>query len=252
MNDDQQEDAFAYINSMMDRRSLMVAPEDAAGTLISMEAQNQGDDDITSYIENNFKEFLEYLKFIRGIDRHLLLSYYLCGVTQARLGPIYGYTQTVTSTRLRNAVKLLTAFMVWEGEPSDILVRLSCDERKIADWTIEFRGNGGHLDVVAKKFKVHRPELRRELARAVDEMQLASEQDTQLMAAYVNMLMLDGKSRITGEETEHTKSRRTETIYRHDPDCLGQFCVSISDDPDWDSLFVPRNEHHAGGVDDGE
>src|SRR5271167_2274242 len=109
-----------YFDSITSARAMLLTDEEAleGATLLSMESDPKFKEDqkILAYIQENFPMFLVMLRHLKKEDQELLLSYYLLAKTQNTLAIIHRSTQTVCSFRIRMAVKVLCAFILYESE----------------------------------------------------------------------------------------------------------------------------------------
>src|SRR5208283_5867612 len=104
-----------YFDSITSARAMLLSEDDQLEgiTTISLETQaDMTEEDILTYVIENFSEFLKMLRFLKKEDQELLLSYYLLSKTQNTLAIIHKSTQTVCSFRIRMAVKVLCAFIL--------------------------------------------------------------------------------------------------------------------------------------------
>ena len=111
----------AYFDSIVATRALLLDEEESleGNTLISLESQaDMAEEDILTYIQENFAGFLRILRSLKKEDQELLLSYYLLSKTQNTLATIHKSTQTVCSFRIRMAVKTLGTFIMMGGAPT--------------------------------------------------------------------------------------------------------------------------------------
>ena len=70
-----------------------------------------------AFIEEHFAEFLTALNHLPKFDLDMLLAYCVLGVRQDVLGPLFGISQTQSSTAIREAMKRLSLFLTI-GKPS--------------------------------------------------------------------------------------------------------------------------------------
>jgi hypothetical protein len=161
-----------YFELISAARALLVDEEQAleGATTISLETQPElAEDDVFTFVHDNFEKFLRALRFLKKEDQELLLSYYLLSKTQNTLALIHRSTQTVCSFRIRMAVKTLGTFMMM-GTPT----------RETLHETFEKAGHENLLTtplstlvmdyvecrdfrVVAERYGLHRPDIRRSI-----------------------------------------------------------------------------------------
>jgi DNA-directed RNA polymerase specialized sigma24 family protein len=214
------------------------------GTTISLETQSDlQEDDVFTYIQENFPNFLKMLKYLSQEDQDMLLSYYLLGKTQTTLATIFKSTQTVCSFRIRMAIKVIGAFLLF-GEPTaEILAEILSsagleDSLKggLSKAVIEY-AKCRSFQQVAETLGLHRPDVRRAMSRAARTLLNSKDSREAAMAAWIHSLV--DKSNPVGPGYSKRKLLKEGHLYRTDPDILGQFTVNIEDKA-FESLFVSR------------
>lgn len=226
-------------------------------TTISLETQaDLAEEDILSFINENFDVFLKTLRFLKKEDQELLLSYYLLSKTQNTLALIHKSTQTVCSFRIRMAVKTLGTFMLVGGEPTEELLNEVLTkagmERSLEreDQTAEHNEKVPDLSKVvmeyvrtrnfqhvATHFGLHRPDVRRAMSRASKALMESKEGKEAAVAAWLHSLI--DKVSPVGTGFSKRKAQKMGHLYRSDPSILGQFRMSITD-PSFGHMFVSR------------
>lgn len=235
-----------YMNSVTSARSLLLTDEEAleGATTISLETQQDlQEDDIFTYIQENFTGFLKMLKYLSQEDQDMLLSYYLLGKTQTTLATIFKSTQTVCSFRIRMAVRVIGAFLLF-GEPtvevlSEVLGKAGLEDSLkggLSKAIIEY-AKCRSFQQVADVLGLHRPDVRRAMSRAARALMGSRDSKEAAMAAWIHSLV--DKSNPIGPGYSKRKMLKEGHLYRTDPDILGSFVVRI-DDPAFDALFVSR------------
>ena len=234
------------MNSVTSARSLLLTDEEAleGATTISLETQQDlQEDDIFTYIQENFTGFLKMLKYLSQEDQDMLLSYYLLGKTQTTLATIFKSTQTVCSFRIRMAVRVIGAFLLF-GEPtvevlSEVLGKAGLEDSLkggLSKAIIEY-AKCRSFQQVADVLGLHRPDVRRAMSRAARALMGSRDSKEAAMAAWIHSLV--DKSNPIGPGYSKRKMLKEGHLYRTDPDILGSFVVRI-DDPAFDALFVSR------------
>jgi hypothetical protein len=175
---------------------------------------------------------------------------YLCGKsmvlthnTQTTLASIFKSTQTVCSFRIRMAVKVIGAFLLF-GEPTiEVLAKV------LGDAGVEDSLKGGlsravveyakcrSFQQVADTLGLHRPDVRRAMSRAARTLIASKDSRKAAVAAWIHSLV--DKSNPVGPGYSKRKMQKEGHLYRTDPDILGSFRARI-EDPAFDSLFVSR------------
>ena len=235
-----------YMNSVTSARALLLGEEEAlvGATTISLETQHDlQEDDVFTYIQENFVSFIRMLRYLSPEDQDMLLSYYLLGKTQTTLASIFRSTQTVCSFRIRMAVRVIGAFLLF-GEPTvEVLARV------LGKAGLEESLKGGlsravieyarcrSFQEVADVLGLHRPDVRRAMSRAARALMGSKDSREAALAAWIHSLV--DKSNPVGPGYSKRKMQKEGHIYRKDPDILGEFSARI-EDPAFDSLFVSR------------
>jgi len=235
-----------YMNSVTSARALLLGEEEAlvGATTISLETQQDlQEDDVFTYIQENFVSFIRMLRYLSPEDQDMLLSYYLLGKTQTTLASIFRSTQTVCSFRIRMAVRVIGAFLLF-GEPTvEVLARV------LGKAGLEESLKGGlsravieyarcrSFQEVADVLGLHRPDVRRAMSRAARALMGSKDSREAALAAWIHSLV--DKSNPVGPGYSKRKMQKEGHLYRRDPDVLGEFSVRI-EDPAFDALFVSR------------
>ena len=175
---------------------------------------------------------------------------YLCGRsmvpthnTQTTLASIFRSTQTVCSFRIRMAVRVIGAFLLF-GEPTvevlaRVLGRAGLEESLkggLSRAIIEY-ARCRSFQEVADVLGLHRPDVRRAMSRAARALMGSKDSREAALAAWIHSLV--DKSNPVGPGYSKRKMQKEGHIYRKDPDILGEFSARI-EDPAFDSLFVSR------------
>ncbi len=215
-------------------------------TTISLETCGDlAEEDILSFIVENFERFLRTLRFLKKEDQELLLSYYILSKTQNTLALIHKSTQTVCSFRIRMAVKTLGTFMLVGGEPTEELLHevLSkagledCLEKAPLSTIVMEYVRTRNFQHVANHFGLHRPDVRRAMSRVSKTLMDSKDGKEAATAAWIHSL-IDKVSPI-GNGFSKRKSQKLGHIYMQSSPILGQFRIDIQH-PDFDQYFVSR------------
>lgn len=214
-------------------------------TTISLETQSDlAEDDILTFVQENFPEFLKFLRYLKKEDQELLLSYYLLSKTQNTLAIIHKSTQTVCSFRIRMAVKTLACFIMM-GTPTtenmhEILEGASLENSlgsvplsEIIDLYAKTRS----FQRIAEVHHLHRPDIRRAMSRASKALMESKVAQEHALGAYIHSLI--DKANPSGVGYSKRKMQKLGHLYRCDPPILGEFRIKV-EDPDFDHMFVSR------------
>jgi len=214
-------------------------------TTISLETQGDlAEDDVLTFVIENFSEFLRFLRYLKKEDQELLLSYYLLSKTQNTLAIIHKSTQTVCSFRIRMAVKTLACFIMM-GEPTmermhDILdgagLEKSIEKIDLSE-IIDLYAKTRSFQRIAEVHHLHRPDIRRAMSRASKALMESKDPQEHALGAYIHSLI--DKANPSGVGYSKRKMQKLGHIYRVDPALLGEFRISVSD-PDFEHIFVSR------------
>lgn len=214
-------------------------------TTISLETQaDMTEEDILTYVMENFAEFLTFLRYLKKEDQELLLSYYILSKTQNTLAIIHKSTQTVCSFRIRMAVKTLACFIMM-GEPSvehmhNILeaakLEKSLEKIELSE-VIDLYAKTRSFQRIAEVHQLHRPDIRRAMSRASKSLMESLNPDEHALGAYIHSLI--DKANPSGVGYSKRKMQKLGHIYRVDPPLLGEFRIKV-EDPDFDHMFVSR------------
>ena len=237
-----------YFESISANRALLLTEDEALEgcTTISLETcADLAEEDILSFINENFAQFLKTLRYLKREDQELLLSYYCLSKTQNTLALIHKSTQTVCSFRIRMAVKTLGTFMLVGGEPTEELLHEvlekagfenSLEKAPLSTIVMEYVRTR-NFQQVANHFGLHRPDVRRAMSRASKALMESKDGKEAATAAWVHSLI--DKSNPIGTGYSKRKLQKEGHLYRTDPDILGQFTVPI-ESAEFETWFVSR------------
>ena len=237
-----------YFDSITSARAMLLDEDEQleGATTISLETQaDLAEEDILSFISDNFDRFLKTLRFLKKEDQELLLSYYLLSKTQNTLALIHKSTQTVCSFRIRMAVKTLGTFLLVGGEPTEELLHEildkaglenSLDKAPLSKVIMEYV-RCRNFQQVALHFGLHRPDVRRAMSRASKALMDSKDGKEAATAAWVHSLI--DKVSPVGLGFSKRKAAKCGHIYMQSPSILGEFRVNILH-PDFGQWFVSR------------
>lgn len=216
---------------------------------VSLETQNElMEEHISSFIKENFEDFLKILRNISHEDQELILSYYMINKPQWCLAKIYKSTQTICSFKIRMAIKKLGAVILFGSEPNIEKMSTVLKYNNLED-LIEGVSTATLIDdyrkyrsfkVVAKKNKVHRPNVRRALSTVAKALLEKEDEASMSLGAFVYGLI--DKASASGQGYSKRKLDKLSYIYRTDPDILGYFSVDV-EDPNYDQILISRANH---------
>lgn len=238
----------AYFDSIVATRAMLLSEEDSleGKTLISLESQGDlAEEDILTYVQENFAGFLTMLRSLKKEDQELLLSYYLLSKTQNTLATIHKSTQTVCSFRIRMAVKTLGTFIMMGGAPTvemmhEILTRAGLENSLVKielSKVVDLYVRTHNFQKIAELHHLHRPDIRRAMSRASKQLMESKDPQEHALGAYIHSLI--DKANPAGQGFSKRKMQKQCHIYRTDPAILGEFRISVGD-PDFDHMFVSR------------
>lgn len=236
-----------YFDSITSARAMLLDEEEQleGTTTISLETQaDMTEEDILTYVMENFPEFLKFLRYLKKEDQELLLSYYLLSKTQNTLAIIHKSTQTVCSFRIRMAVKTLACFIMM-GEPTvgtmhAILEKAGLErslEKIDLSEVIDLYAKTRSFQRIAEVHQLHRPDIRRAMSRASKALMESKDTQEHALGAYIHSLI--DKANPSGVGYSKRKMQKLGHIYRVDPPLLGEFRVRVQD-PDFEHMFVSR------------
>lgn len=238
----------AYFDSIVATRAMLLSDEDSleGKTLISLESQSDlAEEDILTYVQENFAGFLTMLRSLKKEDQELLLSYYLLSKTQNTLATIHKSTQTVCSFRIRMAVKTLGTFIMMGGAPTvemmhEILTRAGLEDslKKIElSKVVDLYVRTHNFQKISELHHLHRPDIRRAMSRASKQLMESKDPQEHALGAYMHSLI--DKANPAGQGFSKRKLAKQCHIYRTDPKILGEFRIDVLD-PDFGHMFVSR------------
>jgi hypothetical protein len=236
-----------YFDSITSARAMLLNEEDQLEGTTTISLETCGDlaeEDILTYVQENFAEFLRMLRFLKKEDQELLLSYYLLSKTQNTLAIIHKSTQTVCSFRIRMAVKVLGTFIMM-GEPTAEKMHFILDkagvekglEKVELSRVVELYAKTRSFQRIAEIYGLHRPDIRRAMSRASKQLMESKDAHEHAIGAYIHSLI--DKANPSGTGYSKRKVSKLGHIYRVDPPLLGEFRIKV-ESPDFDHMFVSR------------
>jgi hypothetical protein len=238
-----------YFDQITSARALLLSEEEALAGNVTLSLETQRDlaeDDIYSFIDENFAVFMRILRFLKKEDQELMLSYYLLSKAQNTLAVIHHTTQTVCSFQIRMAVKTMGTFLMMGGTPSEELLHEVFTKAGFEDVletvslskVVSEYARVRSFQAVAKTFNVHRPHIRRHMSKVSKALMDSDNANEAAVAAWIHSLIDKMSPLGTGFSKRKAKKMET-TLYRHDKPIVGQFRINI-EDPDIDQMFIGR------------
>lgn len=237
------------------QKDILQDAETALEGSVTISLETQGDlaeDDILTYVQENFSKFLKMIRFLSKEDQELLLSYYMLSKTQNILAEIHKSTQTACSFYIRMAIKKLGTFLLL-GEPTveimhAILSKASLENSLTRKDTssgetvelskvIKMYEQSRSFQKVADAYGLHRPDIRRAMSRAAKQLNESKDGNEAALGAYIHGLI--DKASASGQGFSKRKLAKQCHIYRADPTILGEFKIDVLD-PHFDHLFTSR------------
>ena len=238
----------AYFDSVTSARAMLLTEEEQleGTTTISLETDPDlnGEQDIFTYVQDNFAEFIKTLRYLKNEDQELLLSYYLLKKTQNTLAIIHKSTQTVCSFRIRMAIKTMCAFIMM-GEPTPEKMKVILEKEGLEN-SLEKLPLSDCIDLYAKTrsfqriselHHLHRPDIRRAMSRASKTLMESKDANAHALGAYIHSLI--DKANPSGVGYSKRKQQKCGHIYLRDADTLGEFRIKVTDE-NFDAWFVSR------------
>jgi hypothetical protein len=259
-----------YFETISAAQALRHYAEDEAGVLagdvlMSLETNSDSSEqDIFTYISENFSHFLGTLTHLAGKDAEILLGYYILNKTQTQIGLIHKVTQTIASQIVRTGISTLSAFILFGNRPPNeeemtaILTRANIpNAERLASWAAKYAVMRDFAKL-ALELKVHRPDIRRAFSAVSLELRemcrtnpnggnavsktghgfhSSGDARSQALGWYLNSL--GHKSNPRGGGYNARTLRKFETLHIQLPDILGEFSVDITS-PDAGSLFTSQ------------
>jgi hypothetical protein len=241
-----------YMESISAQRSMLLTEEEAlaGNTTISLETQGDlAEDDILTYVQENFAKFLKMIRYLSKEDQELLLSYYMLSKTQNILAEIHKSTQTACSFYIRMAIKKLGTFLLL-GEPTaeimhGILTKAGLEtslaqpgrDNVELSKVIKMYEQTRSFQKVAEAYGLHRPDIRRAMSRAAKQLNDSKDGNEAALGAFIHGLI--DKASASGQGYSKRKLAKQCHLYRKDPDILGSFRIDVTS-PFFDALFTSR------------
>lgn len=239
-----------YFEMIVAARAMSRGYQDEAEYLTGdncISAETQADmmaEHIGTYIRENFDDFIKHLRLLPPEDQEILLTYYVLNRPQWCIAKLYRSTQTVCSSKLRMAMKKLGAVVIFNIPSVDDMDPI-LNERGLntqvpgvlTSALIDEYRRVHSFALVAKRFKAHRPDVRRALNHTAKTL-LAQERNEELaLGAYLYGLI--DKASSSGQGYNQRKLDKYTHVVRKDPAILGSFRVSITD-PDFEHILVSK------------
>jgi hypothetical protein len=237
-----------YFEAVTAQRALLLSEEESleGTTTISLETQTDlSEDDILTYVEENFTEFLRIIRYLSKEDQELLLSYYLLSKTQNTLAIIHRTTQTLCSFLIRKAVERVGTFILL-GPPTQETMRAIFLREELEyslpnmemSKAVELYEKTKSFQIVADIFHLHRPDVRRAIRKAAQVLEQSKDRQGKALGAYLQGLI--EKASASGMGFSKRKLSKQGHIQLRDPDILGEFCIPVDHEDFERSVFTSR------------
>lgn len=244
-------ETLTYIDSKSAGRAIAEFAENAESALQGLNmlsAETQGElqeDDALTWVRDHFAEFLRLLRGLKKDDQDLLTCYYVLGIAQATLGPLFKTTQTQCSYRVRAAMKALCALS--QGKPDAARLRAALDKAGLeGDFSVPVSQLVAEYEEcrsfqrLADKYDIHRPAVRKAMRHAAVALGESQDPEAQMLGAYIHTLIA-GAHR-WGKGMSKRKAIAMGDVRRSDPDSLGDFRVKV-DSEEFYRRFIGRASH---------
>jgi len=244
-----------YMESVSAIRSIAQFNEDEQGALegsqlLSMECGEEDEEETKAYVYlcENFSSFMRYLRYLSAENQEILLSYFMLGKTQTILATINQSTQTCTSSRIRMVTRELCCYMQFGGIPSPKQIKdeltahklnvLVDKKARLDECIVEYR-RVRDFAVVARKWDLHRPAIRRSTrAACASLLEMKDDPRASSLGAYLHN-MID-KAAPSGGGLSKRQRCKLGDVYRRDPQMLGDFRWRIDSGDFKQHAFVSR------------
>lgn len=211
--------------------------------------------DVLTYIEDNFPEFLQTIRYLSKEDQELLLGYYVLAKTQTSLALLHRSTQTLCSARIRLAMQKMGTYLIM-GPPTPELMQEHFDVTvpvEDADGTkeialenllavplsqvVELYSRTRSFQRVAEVLSLHRPEVRRVMTLATKVLSESEDRHKKAIGAYLFDLI--DKASASGAGFSRRKMEKQGNIIVTTPSIFGNFRVDVTDEA-WGQMFASR------------
>jgi hypothetical protein len=236
------ENPHSYMNAVSDAYSIKMAEQDQeaasmGATVLSIETgENEGEASVHDWIGDHITEFLTAVRKLDDEDQELLLSYYIAGETQTRLGRFWFTTQTLMSSWVRAAVQRLGAVLLLGDLTPEVMAPI------LTAAGIEHLIDQPLSKIIAMYAKVRsfqrvgevlglRPQNVRTAMRAArDKLLVSDDLKQRALGAFLFGLLENASTEGTG--VNKTKRAKQGDVYQKDGDILGQFVIDLGVDRD--------------------
>jgi hypothetical protein len=235
-----------YFENITSRRGMLLDAETAleGNATISLETQSDlAEDDVLTYVQENFGAFVKAIRYLSDEDQEMLLSYYMLSKTQNMLAEVHRSTQTACSFQIRMAMKKIGTFLLL-GEPTvevmqKILTKAGLEDQLSVGLSqlIKAYEDTRSFQKVANAYGLHRPDIRRAMSRASHKLNESQDSKECALGAFIHGLI--DKASAAGQGLSKRKLAKRCHVYRRDPAILGEFRVNC-DDPHFEHLFTSR------------
>jgi hypothetical protein len=236
-----------YMETIIGKRAQMLSQEEQLhgdGSL-SLETLDMGAVDSFSYINAHFAEFLEQIRGLGSHAQELLLTYYCLHKTQTAMATMFCETQTGMSYTIRLYLGVMCAFILFGVRPpADVMRPILVGagvEGAAPGLSLLIEEYEAHrsFEVLANKYRQHRPLVRRRMTDAANQLFKSANSRERALGYYLLALMYKASAREFGLSRRQRK--KNATLCYKEPEILGQFKIDLND-PTAKFLFSPRGE----------
>jgi hypothetical protein len=187
----------------------------AGDNMLSIENCDMGEGDVYGWIQDHVAEFLGALQFLNGEDRELLLGYYLVGKSQTSLAPLHHSTQTLTSIRIREAMKRMGSILTLGAPTTEVMAGVLHEaglENVLAvplSAIVALYAETRAYFLVAQRLKLHRQDIIRALKAATKQLQASGILRQEALGAYMHSLIEKADPQRQGSVSGRCGSRAT-------------------------------------------
>jgi hypothetical protein len=237
-----------YMEAVSSARALLLDEDEAleGSTTISLETCPElVEDTLQVFIASHFDSFLTIIRHcLRPEEQAMLLAYFLLSKPQHTLATHFSTTQTDASSAIRESVKTLGACLYFNGPPPLATLQAIFTSTGLEDTlaaplsaVVQAYAHSRSFHEVALHFGLHRPVVRRAMARASKALMESKDGKEAATAAWVHSLINHANAKTTG--VNKASQRKLGALYIIDPDLLGEFRIDVTH-KNFDKVFVSR------------
>ena len=238
-----------YLTLRTQRRAMDLSQEEssAGNELVSVETcPDQGHEHVRAFVEEHFGQFRKMISPLPEIYQDYLYCYLVVGKSQVYMGKVWKCTQTMISSRIRQAQKVLGALMLFQGDPTAHIDAVIAAEGlqdamdgHLGD-AIRMYADTHSFETTGLEFGLPKGTVKIALTEASRTLLSRRDMRAQGMGAWLQMHM-----EIGSDEMKYSARRlqgEAADIYMVDPDECGQFAINLSS-PGWDKVLAARADN---------